>query len=75
MRITSYLSGRELWWYQNTIVLYAIALFGLVLLVKEGLDALNNALKYGLHPDKFQWESEDSADSPSDLIRTYDEAE
>lgn len=71
--VTAYLSGQELWWYQSTIVFYAIALFGLVLLVKEGLDALNNATKYGIHPDKSQWEDENP--SPTDLIRTYDEPE
>ena len=74
--IAAFVSGQELWWYQSTIVIYAIALFGLVLLAKEGLDALNNARKYGIRPDKSQWEDPDEySESPTDLIRTYDEHE
>lgn len=73
--ITAYLSGQDLWWYQSTIVFYAIALFGLVLLVKEGLDALNNAAKYGLRPAKSDWENEDGSPEETALIRTYDESE
>jgi hypothetical protein len=56
-------------------VFYAIALFGLVLLVKEGLDAFNNAARYGVRPDKSEWESEEGPTTQTDLIRTYDELE
>ena len=76
--VTDYLAGYQLWWYSSTIVFFAIALFGLVLLVKEGLDAFNNAAKYGVRPDKSGWESEDPSeniDTQTDLIRTYDEPE
>jgi hypothetical protein len=72
--ITAYVSGQELWWYQSTIVFYAIALFGLVLLIKEGVDAFNNVMRYGRHPDKSEWES--IGDSPrTEPVRTYHEPE
>lgn len=75
--VSAYLSGSPLWWYQSTIVIYAIALFGLVLLVKEGLDALNNVMKYGLRPNKNEWESVDvppaTYSESSEPIRTYDD--
>jgi hypothetical protein len=77
--ISAYLSGSPLWWYQSTIVIYAIALFGLVLLIKEGLDALNNAVKYGIHPNKEDWESDEVPSTPysqpSEPVRTYDNDE
>ena len=75
--VTDYLAGYQLWWYSSTIVVYALALFGLVLLVKEGLDAFNNAAKYGVRPEKSEWERQESTpsslDEQLDNIRTYDE--
>ncbi len=79
--VSDYLAGYQLWWYSSTLVVFAIALFGLVLLVKEGLDAFNNATKYGLRPDKSKWKSAEEegqseyVEDQSDTIRTYDEPE
>lgn len=77
--ISAYFSGSPLWWYQSTIVLFAITLFGLVLLVKEGLDAFNNAAKYGVRPDKSKWEGSEilpeTVGSQTDYTRSYDEPE
>ncbi|MHA1780641.1 MAG: hypothetical protein ACTSYL_07240, partial [Candidatus Thorarchaeota archaeon] len=44
------LAGHPLWYYSGTAALFAFTLLGLVLLVKEGWNALTNLVKYGFHP-------------------------
>ena len=76
--VSDYLAGYQQWWYNSTLVIFAISLLGLVLLVRQGLDAFNNLTKYGFHPDKSEWESEEEQgeseefESHPDIIRTYD---
>ncbi len=48
--VTDLLAGHPLWYYSGTAVIFAFALLGLVLIVKEGWLALTNLVKYGLHP-------------------------
>ncbi|MFW9919920.1 MAG: hypothetical protein ACFFED_09990 [Candidatus Thorarchaeota archaeon] len=50
--IIDVISGHPLWWYNLTYILFGLALFGLLLLVREGYGAFSNLTKYGLHPDK-----------------------
>lgn len=76
--VSDYLAGYQMWWYSSTMVIFAIALFGLVLLIRQGLDAFNNIAKYGFRPDKSEWESGEEGqpeyvESLPDVVRTYDE--
>ena len=48
--ITDLMAGYHLWWYNLSFSLFAFALLGLVLLVREGWQSLRNVVKYGLHP-------------------------
>ncbi|NHJ14926.1 MAG: hypothetical protein EAX95_14690 [Candidatus Thorarchaeota archaeon] len=44
------LAGHHYWWYNLTIVIYAFAMFGLILAVAEGVRAARNVYNYGLYP-------------------------
>ncbi|TFG10301.1 hypothetical protein EU538_02385 [Candidatus Thorarchaeota archaeon] len=57
MMLTDILEGYVLWWYNLSIVLFGFAIFGLGLLVIEGLRAMRNLFKFGLHPDRSSQES------------------
>jgi len=77
--VSDYLAGYQQWWYSSTMVIFALALLGLVMLVRQGWDAFNNLTTYGFRPDKSEWESEEKEQDQSedvenqfDIIRTYD---
>ena len=49
--ILDLIGGHPLWWYNLSFILFGLALFGLLLLVREGYTAFSNISRYGLHPD------------------------
>lgn len=52
MTMSELLAGYHYWWYNLTLVIYAFAMFGLILAVAEGLRAARNVIDYGLHPNR-----------------------
>lgn len=48
--LSDILNGYVIWWYNLSFVLFAFAILGLVLLVREGFIALHNVADFGLHP-------------------------
>ena len=75
MLVSDYLSGYHLWWYNTTVIVFAIALFGLLLLVREGIAAFHNVAKHGLHPNHVKEDGEQVVEDKDILLRTYDENE
>lgn len=75
MLVFDYLSGYHLWWYNTTVIVFAIALFGLLLLVREGIAAFYNVVKHGLHPNPAKEDEGQVAEDKDALLRTYDENE
>lgn len=50
--VSDYLEGYVFWWYNLSFALFGISGLGLVLLVREGILAYNNAKAFGLHPKR-----------------------
>ena len=50
--VSDYFEGYVFWWYNLSFALFGITGLGLVLLVREGIMAYNNAKAFGLHPKR-----------------------
>jgi hypothetical protein len=68
--------GNPMWWYNASFILFAFALLGLLLLVREGRTALHNIATYGVHPalkESYVDEEKDSlCGNIDDVVEDYE---
>ena len=53
--ISDYFGGYVFWWYNLSFALFGFTILGLVLLVREGIMAYNNAQAFGLRPKRDKY--------------------
>jgi hypothetical protein len=67
-------AGHPIWWYNGSLILFALAILGLLLLVREGKTALSNIAKYGMHPSSKKSSIDDEAYIPSGISNEYEDS-
>ncbi|MFW9848005.1 MAG: hypothetical protein ACFFF4_02630 [Candidatus Thorarchaeota archaeon] len=65
------ITGHPIWWYNSTFILFGFTLLGLLFLVREGWQAFNNIMMWGLHPKERE---SGSSQVESNLQQTIDES-